>query len=498
MTHANATGEQRLNELIANDPQLAFLPRMFDRFPGAEWYVVGGAVRDALLGRAGRKDYDLVARGVSLEALSEALEKEGAVSFVGKSFGVLKFIPRGFEAEEAVDIAWPRTERAGGSGGYRDFEVSADPSLTIERDLERRDFTVNAIAWNVRERRLVDPTGGVPDLERRVIRAVGKPAERFAEDYSRMLRALRFACQLGFEIEKKTWSALAERMPHLDDARGENERVVPYETASREFVKALAADRVKAIDLFEKSGALFLLLPELAALSGCAQSPGQHSEGDVWTHTKLAITKLGGPEFAALFPDETPTVETTIAVLLHDVAKPLTAAQGPDHITFYGHAEQGSLLAKRAAEQLRLSSVEGANIDADRLGALIKNHLFPNVVNLAEVRRVTLEKYFLADPLVGRELLHLACADAAASLRPNGTTDLSHLRALLGELRRLETKPGAGAPKPLLTGEEVMAALQLAPGKEVGEMLDLVREAQLRGEISTADDAKKFLRAIKK
>ncbi|MEY4744215.1 MAG: hypothetical protein RL272_160 [Candidatus Parcubacteria bacterium] len=479
---------------LASEPALAFLPEVAALFPEAEWFVVGGAVRDAVIGRSGgRKDVDLVVRGIGLEELSRALSARGDVNLVGRTFGVMKFRPAGSDSE--IDIAWPRTERAGMSGGYRDFAVQADPELPIERDLARRDFTMNAVAYALGSGAVVDPYGGLADIAAKTVRAVGAPSVRFAEDHSRMLRAVRFACELGFAVEGGTWDALRSRMPHLDDVReidGGVERVVPYETAAKEFVKAMAADPARAVDLFSRAGALARLIPELSPLRSCAQPPDHHSEGDAWTHTTLALSKLAGPEFAGLFPGEAVSAETAIAVLLHDVAKPHTSEVRDGRITFYGHAERGAAIAEAVASRLRLSS---AGIDVARLGWLVRNHLFPNLVDLDGVRMTTLRKYFLDDPVAGRSLLHLACADAAASLRPDGSADLTTLARLLDVLRGM----AARAPeerKPLLSGDEVMSLAGIGPGPEIGRLLEALGEAQLRGEISSAEEAALLIRAM--
>ncbi len=482
---------QRL-EAIAKDARFATVLKVVGGISGAEAYLVGGAVRDAVIGRGDAQDLDVVVRGASLEALSDALAERGSVNMVGKSFGVLKFRLEGAAGD--VDIAWPRTERAGMSGGYRDFAVQSDPELPIDRDLERRDFTVNAIAWRPADGAVVDPFGGLADIEAGVLRAVGDAHARFVEDHSRMLRGMRFACQLGFDIEAVTWQSICARMPHIDDLRdGENgkERVVPYETVAKELVKAVDADPARAAHLFFESGALLRFIPELAPLSSCEQSPQHHSEGNVWIHTLLALSKLHGPEFAELFPGERPTAETAIAVLLHDVAKPETAARRGDQITFYGHDERGAEVARAVARRLRLPS---AGIDADRLAWLVRMHLFPNLVDLATVRRTTLEKHFLHDVIAGRSLLHLACADALSAVRPDGSTDLGTLRALLDALKDIGSRRQPDG-RPMLSGGEVMSALHLSPGPQVGSILDMLKEAQLRGEVTSEEQAREFILA---
>lgn len=489
---------QNLTELIASEPTLGWLPRLFSAFPEAEWFLVGGAVRDELLGREGRKDFDLVVRNVSLQDLSKELALLGKVDLVGRTFGVLKFVPQGFENVAAVDIAWPRTERAGGSGGYRDFSVFADPQLPIEQDLGRRDFTMNAIAWNLRTNEYTDPYDGRGDIERKVIRAVGKPAERFAEDLSRVLRALRFACQLGFAIEPATWEGIKALAPRIEDAN-DKERVVPYETIAKELTKAIVADAVKCIELYETSGLLLRLIPELEPLSSCVQPKNFHSEGDVWTHTKLAVAALASPKFAEIFPGERPNAETALAVLFHDIAKPLTAERHEDGmITYYGHAERGAQIAGHIARRLRLASAPEADVDADRLAWLVKMHLFPNLVDAAAVKKTTLVKHFLIDRRAGRELLHLAFADATATVHEDGTTDLSTLRRTIVALADLEKTLSEEKKRPeqLIKGDDVMQTLGIAPGPEVGRLLESLREAQLNGQVNGQEQAKELLKKL--
>jgi len=486
----------RLADIVGSEPALAFLRELGGVPSSEEWFLVGGAVRDAAMGRSGRKDFDFLVRGVSLETLSERLSALGEVNLVGARFGVLKFRPRGTEQE--IDIAWPRTEHAGGSGGFRDFAVQADPALPVEKDLERRDFTMNAVAWDVRRGKFIDPFGGLVDIELRIVRAVGNPAVRLAEDFSRMLRGIRFSCELAFEIEDATWQALKRLASRINDTFSEGahagERVVPYETIAREIVKALRVNPAKAVGLLEDSGLLFQLIPELIPLSSCAQPADHHSEGDVWNHTRLALANLRSAEMSRLFPGEWPDATTAVATLFHDIAKPQTAAVGAKGQTvFYGHAEQGAEVAVRIAERLKLAS---AGVDTERLEWLVKMHLVPNMLRVDEVKRTTLEKHFLRDREAGRQLLQLACADASASVREDGGSSLGNLEELLKVLAVLDKRSGgAGAAKSLLSGEEVMMLTGVGSGPQIGQLLEALREAQLSGRVSSADSAKEFLLA---
>jgi len=481
--------------VIAASERFSWLSAVRDALPGSSWFIVGGTVRDALLDRGDDADIDVVVRGAAYADLKEVLARHGRVDLVGRVFGVLKFRPEG--SEEVIDVALPRTERAGMSGGYRDFAVQSDPSLPIEADLARRDFTVNAMAYDIAADAIIDPHGGVDDARSKVVRAVGVPAERFTEDVSRALRGIRFACALGFTIEPATEHAAFAAVRRLEAVHPETgERIVPKETVAKEFMKALAAAPHRAVEMLDASGALAVLIPEIQALKGCVQSPDHHAEGDVWRHTMLALKSLGSVGFTQMFPGESADAETALAVLLHDVAKPRTTAFHDGHITFYGHAEQGAVMARAIAERLLLSSADGM-VDADRLEWLIHMHLFPITADLAAVRKTTLVRHFLADRARGRRLLHLAFADAAASLQDRKVgPNVDHVSALMAALTGIDAMLGGDSKKTLLTGEEVMAEANLSPGPEIGTLLEALREAHLRGEVADHEQAKEFIKKI--
>ncbi|MBI4276227.1 CCA tRNA nucleotidyltransferase, partial [Candidatus Uhrbacteria bacterium] len=270
------------------EPQFLFLAKLLTAFPNGEIYLVGGAVRDAALSRE-TKDFDFIVRGVAIDALEGFLAAGGRVDLVGKNFGVFKFTPHGYSGE-AIDIALPRTEHVlAGTGGYKDFAIQSDPALQIERDLERRDFTMNAIAarvtWNVKREAhldIIDPHHGLEDIEKKIIRTVGNSENRFKEDSLRILRAIRFACQLGFIIESETWNAITALITRVNTTRDDETRIVPQETIGREIVKAFYANPVHALDLLDTAGAIAEIMPELLPMKGCPQPPNWHTEGDVW------------------------------------------------------------------------------------------------------------------------------------------------------------------------------------------------------------------------
>ena len=375
---------QEIFQKIEKEPELKFVGELFQSFPQSEVFLVGGINRDLIIGRES-EDYDLVIREVTIDKLIKFLKQLGEVNLVGRNFGVLKFKPKGIKLEHKIEISLPRTEHASveSMGGRRDFEVQANPELPIKTDLSRRDFTVNAMAWDLKNHELIDPYNGLRDIKKGEIRAVGDPKQRFKEDYSRMLRALRFACELNFKIENKTWRAIKELMPNINKKRknpeGKLERVIPYEVISKELVKSLIANPQKTLELWDKSGALKELIPELLKMKDCPQPEKYHSEGDVWTHTKLALKKLKSKEFEKEFDKDALTPELVLGVLFHDIAKPLTIKtpekNGTKRIRFDEHTNLGAELTGKICRRLKISSVPDFDIKAKRIQWLVKNHL---------------------------------------------------------------------------------------------------------------------------
>ncbi len=493
---------KKLGKKLENEPGLEFTKKLYQEFPKAEIYVVGGTVRDCMMGRDDSKDYDLVVRNVPAKELAKTLGLLGRLDLVGARFGVFKFVPRAHELAQAIDIALPRRDIAFGTGGYRDFETQSDPGLAVEEDLSRRDFTWNAMAWELRQGNLVDPFGGIFDLEAGLVRAVGKPEERFGEDYSRMLRAIRFAARFGFKIEPDTWQAIQKLASHIDDEKmvaGKIERIVPYEVIAREFLKALYADPLRALELYENAGLLLRVLPELEAMRACPQPPQFHREGDVWTHTKMALANLHSQGFKELFGRD-PSPEVVFAVLLHDVGKPATLKtpehDGANRIRFDGHDQVGAAITEKICERLKINAVPDIEIDTGRVVWLVRNHLFTLNTNLSTVRKTTLEKYFFNPQNPGQELLEVTYADATAAIPLTGEPDLGNLKkvfTLIQELDELRRERPA-LPKALLNGDEIMKILKLKPGPKVGKIILELREAQLGGRVTTKKEAAMFIK----
>ncbi|MBU1146386.1 HD domain-containing protein [Patescibacteria group bacterium] len=497
--------ETRLTEFRAKleqEPGLGFAKELLATFPKSEIYLVGGAVRDAASGTGKQKDFDFVVRNVPAEELEKFLSERGEVVLVGRNFGVYKFMPADIKLEEAIDVALPRTEHSlGAGGGYRDFKVQSDPAMAVEEDLARRDFTVNAMALDLKNGKLVDPFHGLEDLEAKVLRAVGNPEERFGEDYSRMLRALRFAAQFGFEIEGKTFIAIQDMMKHINDERvraGKKERVVPYETVAKELLKAFWRDPVRALDLYERSGALYELMPELFSLRGCPQPPNFHSEGDVWTHTRMALANFYSERFKKQFGEERPSAEVVMAVLFHDLGKPLTLKtperDGTDRIRFDGHDVAGAEAAEEICRRLKLDSLpenSALRVEPKKVGQMISKHMLLLQGNIENMKPSTIEKYFFNPNFPGEGLLQLTFADALATIPEVGEPDLENFYAMQKRIEELRTlvKEKNRLPKPVLNGDEIMKKFKIKPGKKVGELITVLREAQLSGQVGTEDES---------
>ncbi|MDD4607392.1 MAG: HD domain-containing protein [Patescibacteria group bacterium] len=501
--------EQKLIQLEKAE-ELKFVSSLKKEFPKSEIFLVGGIVRDQLLNRSS-KDYDLIVRQIKIKNLIQYLATQGKTNLVGSRFGVIKFKPQNSKINHTIDIALPRTDyvNLNSMGGRKDFNIQTDPNLPIEKDLSRRDFTINAMAWDLIQHKLVDPFNGLKDIKNKLLRAVGQPTKRFQEDYSRMLRALRFSCQLNFEIEDKTWQAIKNLISHLSDQRvikNKKEQVVPNEVISQELIKSFVAHPTKALKLWDQSGALKEVLPELLELKNCQQPAEFHSEGDVWQHTFLALKKLNSPEFKKEFNNQPPSAELVMAVLLHDIAKPQTQKtpdkDGVNRIRFDQHAEQGADLAKKIAQHLRLNSTPNFEINYDRLAWLIKHHLLALTSDLEKIRNSTIAKYFFNSRYNGQDLLKLMFVDALASLPQNKKVDLTNyyqLKARVEEYKNWQDKNKHLALKPILNGHQIKKLFNLdtqKDGPKIGYLNSMLCQAQQNKKVKNEQQAQKFLQDL--
>ncbi len=409
---------------------------------GFQAYIVGGAVRDMVLSTP-PKDYD-IATNACPEDVSRTFPRSIPV---GREYGV-SLVPHG---GDMFEVAMFRTD-----GVYEDGRRPACISPSdIEGDLKRRDFTINAMAYDPRDKRFIDPMGGMQDIAARIIRTVGNPVERFTEDRLRMLRAVRFAANLGFTIESATFHAIRQ-----------NARLV--ETVSRERVGEELAGMFAgpnpgvALKLLDGTGLLDVVLPEVSAMKGVTQPVEYHPEGDVFTHT-LAMLELykGG------------SVSLGFGILLHDAGKPSTRTV-TDRIRFNRHDEAGAEIALSVMRRLRFSGdITG------RVVRLVRNHMrFINVHDMKEptLRRFLAEEGF--DELL--ELFRLDCLARRASL---DTYDY---------IVSFRERHNPVLPEPLIGGQDLIDE-GYDPGPSFKAILNAVSDAQMERIITTREEALAFV-----
>jgi poly(A) polymerase len=416
------------------------------RAAGHEAYFAGGCVRDHLLARE-PLDFD-VATSATPEEVQALFPRTVAVD---ARFGVTLVVEDGIP----VEVVTFRSDEAYVDGR----RPSAVRFSTPREDAERRDFTINGLFMDPLDGRIIDFVGGQADLRAGVIRAIGAPQARIAEDRLRMLRAVRLAARLGFTIDASTRAAIVAAAPTVTDMAAER--------IGEEIVKILTEGAARrGFELLADTGLLVVALPEVARLRGVAQSPDFHPEGDVWVHTLLLLDQLaaGAPETLAL------------GALLHDVAKPVTTGTHAGRITFYGHPAVGAELAVAICQRLRRSRAVW-----ERVAYLVRNHL--RLVQAPEMRVSTLKRMLREDGF--EELLALARMDARAS---NG--DLRWVEFC--ERRRTELAHEEMRPPPLLGGDDLIA-LGHRPGPHFKAILTALEEAQLEGEVRSRDDALRFV-----
>ena len=419
---------------------------------GGKVYEVGGTIRDRLLGLE-HKDRDLLVCGVPFERLTTILRRLGEVFTVGKSFGVIKFYPRE-EKELCFDVALPRKEISTGIG-HRDFEVDFDPSLPVEVDLARRDFTINAMARELFSDRLIDPFHGEEDLKAKILRMVSPKA--FEEDPLRLMRGVQFAARFNLEIEPKTFEAMQKSAPLI--------KTVSPERISEELKKLFIAEKPSlGFVWMEKIGLLKEVFPEIAENVGVEQGNKFHKD-DVFMHT-MRVLDASRKDVAIPHSGD---LELMLAALFHDVGKARTKRfdKEKNRLTFYGH----QLISKRMARQ-RMSALKMTTmgINPDNVAHLVEHHMFQTKAYFSDraIRRFVNK----IGPEHILKLVDLRLADNRGGKYPEGIKGVLRLRKKIAE--EMEKKTPFSVRDLAIKGGDIIA-LGVSEGPEVGKILkDLV------------------------
>ena len=438
---------------IARTAALSVLERI--RESGHSAYFVGGCVRDVLLGVA-PQDYDIATSARPEDVM--ALFPDTVA--VGAQFGVILVLVRPNGTRDAapiqVEVATYRNDVGYSDGRHPDSVRYSD---SAQEDVQRRDFTINGLLLDPIKNEVLDYVGGRSDLERKIVRTIGDSRARFREDKLRMMRAVRFAARLNYQIEAQTMCAISELARDIHQ--------VSRERIRDELDKMLTEGHARrCFELLDSSGLLVEVLPEVSAMKGVAQPPQYHPEGDVWIHTLLLLEGL----------EKGCSKSLAWGVLLHDVGKPPTFRIAPDRIRFDGHAEVGTRMAEEICRRLRFS-----NDTTEQVATLVANHM--RFGDVKKMKESTLKRFMRLPHF--EQHLELHRLDCTGSHR-----DLS----LYDFVRdKLESTPAEEMrPAPLLSGDDLIQH-GWKPGPQFRTMLQAVEDAQLEGALHTREEAISFV-----
>ena len=435
----------------------------------AKAIVVGGSVRDHFL-KLSIKDYDVEVYGLeTLEELEKILAPYGSVNLVGKSFGVLKFV----HDDEEYDFSFPRTEQKVGQG-HKGFDVSCDGALSFKEASLRRDFTVNALGFDVEKKEFIDPYGAKMDMDKRVLRHIN--SKTFIEDPLRVYRAVQFCARFDYVLDVETFE-LCKSMAEegmLDELATERIYV--------EFKKLLLKSQKPSIgfELMKELGITKKYYPELHALIDIPQSPVWHPEGDVWIHTMMCIDQM----VTLLSGDEKQDLKMIFAILCHDLGKATHTQITPEKISAIGHE-----LAGLEPTQKFMYRLTDEHEFIKSILPLVEHHLAPSIYFRGGAKNSTIRR--LATKVNIEELVTVARADFLGR-----TTEASLLGIyeagdwLLAKAEELDVYT---KQLPELVQGKDLINLGLSPSKVFKEILSEVYEAQLEGSVSTREEALVFL-----
>jgi len=414
---------------------------------GYEAYLAGGCVRDLIMGIM-PKDYD-IATSASPEIIKKLFKKTLSI---GAKFGVTIVV----EENIPFEITTFRSDVSYEDGRH----PTAIEFSNIENDAKRRDFTVNGLYYDIKEKKIIDLIGGQNDIKNKLIRCIGNSDERFEEDSLRLLRAIRFSVQLGFEIEKSTFESIKAKAPLI--LRISKERI------KDEITKSLTSKTPgKAIRLLDSTGLLKYIFPDVCKMKGVEQPLPFHPEGDVFTHTLIMLDNL-----------ENPQIELAMAVLLHDIGKPLTYCKASDRIRFNNHDTVGAEIAEKICKELTFS-----NEKCKIISCLIREHL--KFKDVKKMRLATLKRFLGIENFpLHLELHRLDCISSH-----NDLSSYNFCKEKLEEFSKSIRK----IPK-LVNGNDLIE-LGFIPGPIFSKILKDVEDQCLEGKINDKEKAITFIKS---
>jgi putative nucleotidyltransferase with HDIG domain len=424
-------------------------------------YFNGGCVRDMVRG-AEPHDFD-IATSATPEQVQALFTKTVQV---GAAFGVILVVENGYQFE----VATFRNDEAYIDGRRPTGVRFGSP----EEDAQRRDFTINGLFYDpAGEGRVIDFVDGRADIKRKLVRTIGDPHHRFNEDKLRLLRCVRFAANLGYEIDPPTFDAVREMASQI--------HVVSAERIRDELIKIFTRPHAgRGLELLDTSGLLAEVLPEIAAMKGVEQPPQFHPEGDVFQHTKLMLDIMSdGPSDPLRKLDTSKDMAAlAFSVLLHDVGKPPTFQRAPDRIRFNDHDRIGAEMAETILRRLRFS-----NDEIEQIVLCVREHMRFQFVQ--EMRSAKLKRMLARDTFpIELELHRIDCSSSHRNLE-----NYEFLKAKIAEL-----PPEVIKPPPLLTGHDLLA-LGLTPGPAVGRILREIEELQLEEHLNSRAEALEFAKS---
>tara|TARA_Y100000588_G_scaffold321274_1_gene352542 strand:- start:1065 stop:2480 length:1416 start_codon:yes stop_codon:yes gene_type:complete len=429
------------------------------KIAGGQALFVGGWVRDHVRGSPS-KDIDIEVYGLPARELRNLLQNLGTIDAVGESFAVYKIAN--------LDISLPRRESKTGTG-HRGFSITGDSTLSVQEATRRRDFTINAIAWNPLTNEYHDPFGGLEDLNQKVLRIVDP--QTFTDDSLRVLRAMQFTARLELQVESNTKNLL--KTIAVDD--------LPSERIWGEIEKLLLLAERPSIgfQLGLEIGIIKKLFPEMNALVNCPQEPEWHPEGDVWTHNQLVIDQAR-TRIDDLQKEQ--KLSVMLGAICHDFGKPSTTKYIDGRIRSHNHEEAGVTPTNDFLDRFKIKNLHGYDVRKQVIG-LVANHLKPgmwakahNGVSDGAFRRLARKV----------DLDLLARVAKSDCLGRKGHFDCSAIDWFLERARKLEVQHQA--PSPILKGRHLLT-LGLHPGPQIGKILSLVYEQQLDGTVKNLSDA---------